>query len=95
MKHYPLLDFKRLSGLSDGAIVWLLSSGKLPCTLGKQGELLIDCDDLNVKAIISAISKRNARTLDQHFALVEERFSAVMGEQMEELIELVIQRLHS
>lgn len=95
MKLLRIDEFRKISGFTEKALIWLLANGKLPCSIGKSGELLINCQDLEVKSLIAAVASRTRQMLEEHQPLIDEKIDALMAEQMEEMVDLIIERLRS
>lgn len=86
MKKISLIDFQRLSGLSDRALMHLLKSTQLKCST-EQGQILIDIEQLSVKKLVEAVSHKSAQLLLKDQNYLSERIASTLTTKLESIFD--------
>jgi hypothetical protein len=86
MKLVALAEFQNLLGLSDKALVWLLTHNALQCEIRPEKGICIDIDSVPVKKLQEAIIARQQEVLDRNQDLVTERLGAVVRDELETIV---------
>lgn len=87
MKLIRLAEFQDLLNLSDRALTCLLRENKLKMSINQQTGLLIDIEDVQVDQLVQAIIHLRTDMLGQNSELIAERLAALIGRNLECLIE--------
>ncbi len=58
MKRIGLKQFQQLAHLSDGALLWLLKEGALPCSCTDDGAIEVSLDAVTMSSLATTLSKR-------------------------------------
>ena len=93
MKAVTLSEFRRLTGVSDSALVWLLENKKLVCQLDKERGILVDLDSAQLKELIQSISTKKNEALSDQASLISERFARIISDNFEAIAEEALARL--
>ena len=93
MKAVTLSEFRRLTGVSDSALVWLLENKKLVCQLDKERGILVDLDSAQLKELIQSISTKKNKALSDQASLISERFARIISDNFEAIAEEALARL--
>jgi hypothetical protein len=88
-----LHELQHLTGLSDRAMLHLLEQEGTACVVDADKGLLLDADSVSVKTLVSSLLKRTRDTLDEQENVLVARFSGIIGEHIEEILDDAVQRL--
>lgn len=88
-----LAEFQAISGLSDGAVVWLLRSNALPLRYSTAEGLRVDASAASARSLIEAIMRDHGAALEQHEAVLAEKAAAVVARHLELIIDEAIERV--
>lgn len=88
MRLVDLKEFKKITRISDSALIWLLSNGALPVTLGNDRKIMIDSEAVEIQKLMVALNRElTKQEADEFNLLVEEagkiirdEFSSLVGE---------------
>lgn len=87
MKLIKLAEFQDLLDLSDSAMVCLLRENKLKFSLSQDQGLMIDIEEVQINQLVQAIITLRAELLNQNSELIAEKMAALVGKNLERLIE--------
>lgn len=92
MKLVKLIDFQKLSGLSDSMIVGLLTRNVIPCHLDEKHGIMVEVESVELKEIVAAIAAKQDGLLTQQQTLVAERLGRMVNSQLERIFDQAIAR---
>lgn len=87
MKKVSLKEFKDLSGLSDRALVNLLTENSISIEYSPEEGILIDIESTNIDHLIKATIKRQKEILSSRKKLYIESFASLIAEHMESMVD--------
>lgn len=86
MANISLQEFREISGLSDTAIIWLLTNNSLVCSVDKDKGILIEVDSLDYNKLTSELATK----LDDEFlnnkSILSARITKVVKENLADII---------
>lgn len=85
MKRITVLEFKKLSGLSDRALVTLLTANRLPCSVDPSLGLMIDIDAVHSGTILQGTITPSIDTLESDRQVIRERFSRIIADNLDSI----------
>jgi hypothetical protein len=93
MELIPLKEFQRVSGLSDGALLWLLKENRLPIRAGADGGVQIEVDGIELPRLIAALSARQQEAWQNDRRLLLEKCASLIKNSFAEVIAETIARI--
>ena len=87
MSAIKIRDFQRLSGLSDSAVLTLLSGNDLKCEIDDEGFIKIDAESIEVRQLIEAALNHQQEELAKEHGVIVEKVARVIGEQFGAIVE--------
>ena len=91
----PLAEFQRLTGLSDAAIVWLLSHNKIPLAYDTESGVRVDVAHASTRSMVEAMVQAHDELLVAEEPLLMGRITALINTHMESIIETARARIAS
>lgn len=86
MKNVSLEEFQRLVGISDKALVWLLTNKLLHCKPSSDGGLTVDLEAVDTHALREAILARRDEIIDQRKEVIVERLGNVVRDELNSIV---------
>jgi len=90
MKLVTLRQFQNHSGISDRALVWLLSHNKLPCQVKEQNQLMVDIDAVEVRDLVHAIATQSEKIGHKRRNVIAERLANIVSKHLDGIIDEVL-----
>jgi len=89
----PLAEFRRLSGLTDSAVVWLLEHNKVPLAYTPEGGLMVEAGSATVEELLAAIRREHGAAIAQHDAVFMEQIATVVNRHLSAIVDDATARL--
>ena len=86
MTSITLQEFRKISGLSDTAIVWLLANNSLICSPDPEKGLLIDVDSLDYKKLTSILGTKLDEEFTSNKSILSARLSKIVNDNLADII---------
>jgi len=93
MKHIGLKQFQQLTRLSDGALLWLLKEGTLPCCCTSAGAVEVLLDSVQLEALAKALSTRRESARQPSYEELVEVCGEILTRRIGELASEVLATL--
>jgi hypothetical protein len=90
MKLCPLSEFKKTSGLSDQALIWLLCNNKKACQIDSKLGLCIDLESIRLEQLISASKAKTLQNLKENKEIIVERLALIVNARVQEILDEAI-----
>ena len=90
MSLISLTEFQKLVHLSDEALLWLLKSNRLPCSIAPDGSIVVNSSGAEMKALVQAISKSRSDTIANLDTLILEKCARLVSGHVEEFAEVAL-----
>ncbi len=94
MNLITLYEFKKLTGLSDTALSWLLCNNKLNCRTDPEKGILVDVDDPSVSEMMRNISSMLEHRLSEDERLLKERLACIIKDKLADIVEEALSSRH-
>jgi hypothetical protein len=92
--YLSLKQFQRTTGISDKALVALLSNNHLPAIL-EEGKLMINMQDISTEHLIEASKTAQKHTLEPYRQLFIDRFAELLQESLDDLLTVALEEIPS
>lgn len=92
MKTISLKEFRSLTKISDSALLSLMESNSLPLEYDLENGLRVNCENIEVKDLVSAIAKQQIEKDTQERQLLTEQASKIIRENLEQIFEEALKR---
>ena len=89
-KGIPLADFQQLVGLSDGALLWLLKEGVLPCEATPEGRVHVLLDAVQSDSLARELVKRRAAARPPTVEILIEQCGELLTRRIQDLANEVL-----
>lgn len=86
MRLVELKEFKQITRISDTALVWLLSNGALPVTLGNDRKIMIDFDSVEIQKLVSTLNRELSKKETEEFTLLVEEAGKIIRDEFDSLL---------
>ena len=86
MKLISLAELQRLTGLSDRAMMQILSNGQLQCEC-RDNEIFFDSSSIELHSLVRAIAQRKQEIIQRDQNYISERISSLIAQRLEALFE--------
>lgn len=86
MKLIDLKEFKRVTRISDSALIWLLANGALPVTLGNDRKIMVDIESLEIQKLLATLNRELSKKEAEEFNLLVEEAGKVIRDEFDALL---------
>jgi len=86
MKLFDLKEFKRITRISDSALIWLLANGALPVTLGNDRKIMVDFESLEIQKLLATLNRELSKKEAEEFNLLVEEAGKVIRDEFDALL---------
>ncbi len=86
MANISLQEFREISGLSDTAVIWLLTNNSLVCSVDKEKGILIDVDSLDYNKLTSELATKLNDEFLNNKSILSARITKVVKENLADII---------
>lgn len=86
MKNVSLEEFQKLVGVSDKALVWLLTHNVVQCQASPEHGISVDLESVDTKALREAILARRDEIVDQRKEIIVERLGNVVRDELTSIV---------
>jgi len=90
MKIVSLEEFQKLVGLSDKALIWLLTRNLVQCQIVAERGLCVDLESVDTKSLRESILARREAVLDRRNEIIVERLGNVVRDELESIVDEAI-----
>ncbi len=86
MKTVSLEEFQKLVGISDKALVWLLTHNMVQCQTSPERGLTVDLESVDTNALREAILTRRDEIVEQRKEIIVERLGNVVRDELTSIV---------
>ena len=90
MKIVSLEEFQNLVGLSDKALVWLLTHKMLQCQVSADRSLSVDLESVDTAALREAILARRDSVVEEKKDIIVEKLGNIVRDELQTIVDEAI-----
>ncbi|MBN8550778.1 MAG: hypothetical protein J0M12_15800 [Deltaproteobacteria bacterium] len=90
MKTVSLEEFQKLVGISDKALVWLLTQNLLQCQTTADRGLCVDLESVDTENLRKAILARRDSVLEERKDIIVERLGNAVRDELQSIVDEAI-----
>ena len=90
MSALRIRDFQRLTGLSDSAVLSLLSANDLNYEIDPDGFISIEADSVEIRQLVDAVASLQENQLSSEHGVIVEKVARVVSEEFSSIVEQAI-----